>query len=127
MGQMLRVAAVIEREGCVLIARRAEGKAHAGLWEFPGGKIELGETPRQCLARELLEELGVTCAIGEYVATSVHSGAGGAIELLAFRARHLAGEFIPTDHSEVRWAPLAELAAYTFSPADLAIVARLNG
>jgi 8-oxo-dGTP diphosphatase len=125
---MLRVAAaVIEREGRVLIARRAAGKAHAGLWEFPGGKIEPGEAPEQCLARELREELGVTCAIGEQIVTSMHRDAGGAIELLAFRAYHLAGDFLPTDHSELRWVPPGELAAFAFSPADRAVVACLSG
>jgi 8-oxo-dGTP diphosphatase len=125
---MLRVAAaVIEREGRVLIARRAPGKAHAGLWEFPGGKIEPGETPEQCLARELREEFGVTCAIGAHIVTSTHRDAGGAIELLAFRAYHLTGAFMPTEHAEVRWVPRGELAAFAFSPADLAIVACLTG
>ena len=125
---MLRVAAaVIEREGRVLIARRAAGKAHAGLWEFPGGKVEPGETPEQCLSRELREELGVTCAIGERITTSTYADAGSAIELLAFRARHLTGAFVPTEHSELRWVPPSDLAAFAFSPADLAIVACLTG
>jgi 8-oxo-dGTP diphosphatase len=61
---MVRVtAAVIEREGQVLIARRGEGRALAGKWEFPGGKIEPGETPEQCLVREVREEFGIEAEI----------------------------------------------------------------
>jgi 8-oxo-dGTP pyrophosphatase MutT (NUDIX family) len=64
-------AAVIYNNGKVLLTRRAPGEKHAGWWEFPGGKIEEGETPEQCLARELTEELGIETVIGRLAAESV--------------------------------------------------------
>lgn len=121
MGEQIRVvAAVITRaDGAVLLARRAPGRAHAGLWEFPGGKLEPGESPEACLARELREEFGVEAAIGPYLAT----GAAGPIELLGYRARIVAGEPGLSDHDALAWVAPADLAAYPMPPADLPIAA----
>jgi 8-oxo-dGTP diphosphatase len=115
-------AAVIERDGMVLLARRQAGDPLAAKWEFPGGKIEPGETPEQCLARELDEELGVRVAVGEFLASSVYTYAHGAIELLAYRVRLVAGEPMARVHDELRWVARDALAAYELAPADNPIV-----
>lgn len=122
---MLQVAAAIitRADGAVLLARRAPGRTHAGLWEFPGGKLEPGETPQECLARELREELGVEVEVGAYVA----SGAAGPVILLGYRARIVAGQLALTDHDAVAWVQPADLAAYAMPPADLPVVAALVG
>ena len=125
MGAIAVTAGVIERDGQVLIARRGPGDPLAGKWEFPGGKIEPGETPEQCLVRELCEELGIETRVGERVAVSVHDYGRGAIELHAYRVRILAGEPEPHEHEALAWAPLAELERYDFAAADLPIVQRL--
>ena len=124
---MVRVtAAVIERGGQVLIAKRCQGDRLAGLWEFPGGKIEAGEDPLDCLARELHEEFGITAAIGELLVSHVHHYPHIAIELLSYRATHLAGDFELRDHDEVRWVAPEEMGEYDFAPADLPTVAFLQ-
>lgn len=106
------VAAIIEREGAVLLARRSRERDHAGLWEFPGGKVEPGETDAQALIRELREEFGVEVAVGDFVAIGVHDDGQRVIELRAYWARHLGGAFLLTDHDALVWAPIAELARY---------------
>ena len=85
------VAAVIERDGAVLLARRKPGGPHGGLWEFPGGKVERGELPEQALARELYEEFGVAAEVGQFIVASVHAYAHAAVDLRAYAARHPAG------------------------------------
>jgi 8-oxo-dGTP diphosphatase len=121
---VLRVAAgIIERDGQVLIARRKLGRREALKWEFPGGKVEPGESPEECLVRELREELAVEARVGEPVGASVHAYEWGAIELLAYRVALISGEpRALADHEEVRWAAVAALAAYDFAAADVPIV-----
>lgn len=79
-------AAVIFNHGKVFLARRAAGENCAGGWEFPGGKIEQGETPEDCLTRELQEEFGVRAVIKDFIAESVYEYSTGSIRLLAYAA-----------------------------------------
>ncbi len=116
----------MERAGRILIAKRREHHRLAGLWEFPGGKIEDGEDPRDCLARELHEEFGIGAEIGEFLVSHVHHYPHLSIELLSYRAVHVAGEFELRDHDEVRWVRPEEMGAYEFAPADLPTVAFLQ-
>ncbi|MBI5446341.1 MAG: (deoxy)nucleoside triphosphate pyrophosphohydrolase [Deltaproteobacteria bacterium] len=120
---MVRVtAAVLESGGRILIAKRPVGDPLAGYWEFPGGKIEEGEDPRVCLARELREELGVTAEIGDFLVHHVHRYPHVTIELLSYRATVQLGDIEVRDHEEVRWVLPEEFAEYSFAPADLATV-----
>ncbi len=96
-------AAVLEKDGRILIARRKRGDRLADKWEFPGGKIEEGETPEACLRRELQEELGIDVSVGGFVGRSCHRYPHGEIELLAYRVTHLSGDFQLHDHEEIRW------------------------
>jgi 8-oxo-dGTP diphosphatase len=115
-------AAVITRaDGAVLIARRRPERSHGGLWEFPGGKLEPGESAADCLVRELAEELGLLVEVGGYLAT----GYDGPIELRGYRARIVAGELRLSDHDALAWALPVELVRYPMPPADLPIAAAL--
>lgn len=115
----------MEKDGLVLLARRKEGGALAGKWEFPGGKLEPGETPEACLKRELAEEFGVEAEIGAFVASVRFDHRGESMELLAYRARHLSGEFSLNDHSEIVWAAPGELLAYDLAGADIPVARAL--
>ncbi|MGD9641364.1 MAG: (deoxy)nucleoside triphosphate pyrophosphohydrolase [Elusimicrobiales bacterium] len=119
-------AAVIERDGRVLLAQRKNG-ALAGKWEFPGGKLEPGETPEACLRRELMEEFGVDTEIGAFVCSSKFEYKHLPIELLVYRARHLSGEFRLTDHSAIAWVKPEALSGYDLSAADIPVVDVLLG
>lgn len=120
-------AAIIEKDGKILIAQRKAGDALAGKWEFPGGKIDPGETPQQCLRRELMEEFGVDTEIGAFVCSSKFEYKHLPIELLVYRARHLSGEFQLHDHAALAWVAPAELLNYDLSSADIPVVAALKG
>jgi 8-oxo-dGTP diphosphatase len=119
-------AAILIENGRVLIARRRPGKRQAGLWEFPGGKVRPGETPEQCLKREIQEELGVQIAIGEFFGESVYAYEDQTIRLLAYRVRVEGGEISPNDHAELAWVAVADLHRYRFCPADIPLTEKLR-
>lgn len=119
-------AAVIEKNSLILCAKRAKGQHLESYWEFPGGKIEHGETPEQCLKRELKEEFTIESEIGEFVAESIFDYAEKRIRLLAYKVKHLSGDFKLIDHDEIRWLPLNELDSLKWAPADLPIIRALK-
>jgi len=119
-------AAVIFDKGKVLITRRARGEKHAGWWEFPGGKIEEGESPEICLQRELMEELGIETSIGEQLAESVYQYETGAIRLLAYRTEILSGELSLHVHDEYQWVSISGLKQFNLLPADIPIAEKLE-
>lgn len=121
------VAAIIMKDGKVLIGKRKEGYPMAHKWEFPGGKMEPGETPERCLKRELKEELGVTAEIGPFFASGM-SGKDSPhkIELLVYRASFRAhGPLELNEHEELRWVSPPELGEYDFPEADRPVVKKL--
>jgi 8-oxo-dGTP diphosphatase len=118
------VAAVIEREdGTVLAGRRASGRASAGLWEFPGGKVERGEDPTAALEREILEELGTTVVCGALVDRSTTEVETISVDLACFRVTVVGP--LPTassDHDELRWVAPERLDALDWTKPDLPAV-----
>lgn len=117
-------AAVIIEEGKLLLARRAPGEKLAGMWELPGGKVEPGESPQECLQRELIEELSMTAEVGEIVATTVYHYAHGSFAMLALEARRTS-EFTLSVHDDARLVSRCELDELTLAPADIALIAQL--
>ena len=115
-------AAVIEKDGKFLIAQRKFTDALGGKWEFPGGKMEAGETPEQCLKRELKEEFVIEAEIGAFICASRFEYKQQPIELLAYRAAHVSGEFVLNDHERIEWVALADLKTYDFSAPDLPVI-----
>lgn len=117
MGALLVVAGVLQRNGRIMAYQRPEGKLLAGKWEFPGGKLEEGESPEQALERELMEELGVHVRVGKVL--DVLRSAGGEKDiLLMFYACQTDEEPRPLEHGVIRFAEKDELAALDFAPMD---------
>ena len=115
-------AAVIEKDGKILIAQRRKGSTLGGRWEFPGGKIEPCETAEACLKRELKEEFDIEAEIGNFIMASQFRYCLMPIELLAYRVKHICGEFKVNEHDQIRWVSPSELSSYDFMPADKPIV-----
>lgn len=103
------VTGVLKKGPLVLVGKRPEGHTLAGQWEFPGGKIELGEQPHQALRRELFEELGIEADIGELKLTWTHSYPEVGILLLFFEVLFWKGEPKPVHHTELKWVSFQEL------------------
>ena len=115
-------AAVIERDGMILIARRKRSfMGHH--WEFPGGKLEDNETLEGCLKREISEELGIEIAVGKLISSRKHVlNCQSAIMLYAYHAEYLSGEIVLTDHDEIAWVAPEDLQRYAFPDPDWLIV-----
>lgn len=126
MTTIVVTAAVIERKGRFLITRRLAGTHLAGLWEFPGGKCEPGETHAACLAREIEEELGVRATVGAEILSTTHTYPDRQVELHFLQCR-VAGTPRPLAGQEMRWAAPAELQRFDFPPADAELIGRLSG
>jgi 8-oxo-dGTP diphosphatase len=116
------VGAAIVRDGRCLVARRGPAMSAPGLWEFPGGKIEPGESAEAALARELVEELGVEVEVGAFVATGRADGKDALIELDVYLARLVAGEPAAREHAEIAWLAGDALAGLAWAAADVPIV-----
>lgn len=117
------VAALILKNGEVLVCQRTRHQSMPLKWEFPGGKIEDGEQPRDALRRELEEELGIDANIGEEVARIRHDYKnGGAVELRFYVVNEYTGEMENRIFKDVRWAKRSELPKYDFLEADLELV-----
>ena len=123
---LLVTAAIIEKDGLILAARRKPGSHLAGHWEFPGGKIEAGETSEECLARELEEEFGVQCEVSVFFGESTYDYGTKIVKLLAYRVRHLSGNFQCRDHDDICWLPVHELRSLRWAPADIPFVLKLR-
>ena len=116
-------AAILEKDGKILIAKRKTGdKLFAGLWEFPGGKVEEDESPEECMARELKEELDIEVEVGELITSNKHRFPNGIIELLAYRVQHICGNFVLNDHDEIKWITIDEISKFDFPPANTPII-----
>jgi len=122
------VAALILQADKLLVCQRTRHQVMPLKWEFPGGKIEDGEQPRDALRRELEEELGIEAVIGDEVARLVHEYPnGGAVELRFFSVFSYRGEIENRIFRDVRWAERSELTALDFLEADLELVRNLAG
>lgn len=117
------VAALIVRGGEVLICQRRPDQPMALQWEFPGGKIEAGESPEMALARELDEELGIRATIGPLVTHIRHNYRhGGAVDLQFFAVHTFGGELENRIFKQLRWTKLEELPEYDFLAADRGLI-----
>lgn len=123
---ILVTAAIIHKEGLVLAARKKPGLPMAGYWEFPGGKIEPGESPRDCLQREIFEELGLHCSVGEYIGESVYDYGNKKVKLLAYHVQTQDTQMQLKDHDAIRWLSVSELFSVDWAPADIALVELLE-
>jgi 8-oxo-dGTP diphosphatase len=116
-------AALIVRSGEVLIGQRRADQPMALQWEFPGGKIEAGESPVEALARELDEELGIRASIGPAVTRIRHNYRhGGAVDLQFFAVHEFTGEINNQIYAQVRWVRLEDLPSYDFLAADKGLI-----
>ena len=110
------VAAVVQRGGEYLICQRPVDKRHGGMWEFPGGKVDVGETTEEALIRELSEELAVeVTGTGELLLRVDDAGSEFVIE---FVEAQFTGEPIPIEHAQLAWVAPAELLSYALAPSD---------
>ena len=127
MPLMVEVSAGLIRDdaGRYLITRRRRGSHLAGLWEFPGGKLEAGETPAAGLRRELQEELSATFAVGDLVETVRWEYPDRVVTLHFFDCRLESGEIAPCEEQAMEWVEPARLGSYDFPPADRELIKRL--
>ena len=116
------VAGLIVRDGRLMIAQRPHGKHMAGKWEFPGGKIEKGETPEAALERELFEELGVKTQTGRIYYAIHHSYPEKDVLLLFYRSSLIEGEPHPIEEADIRWIEEGQLREFDWAEADAPLI-----
>ena len=115
------VAAVIKKDNKIMIARRSAEKDLAGLWEYPGGKVEKGESDQESLKRELNEEFGVITNIKEFLTNSFYRYEKFNVNLKAYLVEHISGDFVLKDHDQIAWITNKNFNEFRFAPADLPI------
>lgn len=126
MRRITVVGAVIVRDGHILAARRGPKMSLAGLWEFPGGKVERGEDPREALAREIREELDCSVKVKDYITVTDHQYDFGIVSLSTYYCELVQGEPVFSEHSEISWVSPAELLTLDWAPADIPAVEKIK-
>ncbi len=118
-------AGIVERNGKILIAKRKKGKCLEPFWEFPGGKLEEGETIKECLKRELLEELNIKVKVKDFLCSTEFNCNEKNIKLMAYTADYIEGKIQLNDHDDVKWVEKQDLNNFEFVKADKVIVEKL--
>lgn len=118
-------AVIFNNRGEVLLAQRKSHLSQGMKWEFPGGKLKVGESPENCLKREIREEMGIEIEVREIFHAVNYSYPGKNILLLAYLTDYCSGDFNLSDHIGVAWVPLNRLIEYDLSPADLPVTKKL--
>ncbi|MBD2019597.1 A/G-specific adenine glycosylase [Leptolyngbya sp. FACHB-36] len=124
--KLIGVAVIWNDQGQILIDRRRPEGLLGGLWEFPGGKVEAGETIPDCIRREIQEELGIDVEVGDRLTTVDHTYSHFRVTLEVHHCRHLSGEPQPIECDEIRWVTLAELDQFPFPKANVQIIEALR-
>lgn len=121
-------AALVDPDGCVLLAQRPAGKAMGGLWEFPGGKVQVGETPEAALVRELSEELGIRVETCDLLPCGFTSWRYPEFHLFMplFLCRLWHGEPQALEHESLAWAPLHDLRSWSMPDADVPLISQIE-
>lgn len=125
--KIVGTAIIVNEQGEILIGQRPLGKDLAGLWEFPGGKQEEGETIQECIIREIKEELDVTAIVEDFLLSVTKQYAHGEFSLEVYKAYLKDEENLkPLVHQDLAWVKISDLANYTFPPADIEIIEYLQ-
>ena len=119
------VAGLIYKQDKILLCRRKEGKQQAGFWEFPGGKIEKGESKKNALLREISEELGITITIDCFFGQTTYHYPNISIRLWAYKCLYKSGEINLIDHDRFVWATKKAITSFQLSPADIEIAQKV--
>lgn len=119
-------AAIIQREDKILISQRLEGSYLEFLWEFPGGKVEEGESPEECIVREIMEELNINIEVMDIYDVVYHKYDDKTILLLVYNCQFISGEPRPIECNAYNWVALGELGSYKFTYADERVVKKLT-
>jgi 8-oxo-dGTP diphosphatase len=124
--KQIGVAVIWNQTGQILIDRRKVGGTMGGLWEFPGGKIEPGETVEACIAREIKEELAIEIAVGNHLISIEHTYPTFHLTLTVHHCQHISGIPQPIESEEIRWVNVTDLDNYQFPAANIAIINALR-
>ena len=117
--------AIIQNDNNFLIGRRGRDEKSAGMWEFPGGKLEKGESPKECIKRELKEELNIDAEIGELFSSYTYNYPHVSYELFFFKVNSFFGEPVKSVHDKLKWEKLKNFYKYDFLPGDGPLIDKL--